>query len=49
MQYFKNFSMQINHLGPCHNADSDLLGLGQELICSISDNLPGDIGPQATF
>lgn len=48
-QCFKNFTVQINYPVPCQNADSDLLRLGQELIFSIPNKLPGDVGPQATF
>lgn len=52
VQCFKNFSVQINNLGPGQNADSDLLGPGWELTFSISNKLPGDgdaVGPPATF
>lgn len=33
----------------CQNADSDFLSLGQELIFRMSNELPSDVGPQATF
>lgn len=51
VQQFKKFSVQIDHLGSCQNADSDVLNLGWEMTFSISNMLPGDIGavgPRAT-